>query len=86
MAGDMRVKGASLASLGIPPVKKRSRVIVEARAVRGVLYQRELVRCGNTRCKRCGVRAVHGPYWYRYAWSTKRKRLVSKYIGKKWKP
>jgi hypothetical protein len=82
----MRVKAASLASLGIPAVKKRSRVIVETRSVGGVLYQCELVRCGNTRCKRCVSRAVHGPYWYRYSWSAKRKCLVSTYIGKKWKP
>jgi hypothetical protein len=82
----MSKQTTSLASLGVPSVKKRSRVIVETRTVRGVLYQRELVRCGNKRCNRCGVRAVHGPYWYRYSWSTARKCLVSTYIGKKWKP
>jgi hypothetical protein len=69
--------------MGKPAKKRRRRrVIVETRTVFGVLYQRELVRCGNKRCNRCRLRAVHGPYWYSYRWSKLKRRLVSKYVGK----
>lgn len=55
----------------------KTRVVVETRA--GGL-QRELVRCGKAKCKRCRRRATHGPYWYRY--TSKAGRMVSTYVGK----
>lgn len=73
--------------------KPRRRIVVESRSIEGVNYQRELVTCGKPKCKRCRVRAAHGPYWYAYYWRPASLparrgspdvagRLVSAYIGK----
>lgn len=68
------------------PKSKRSRVVLESRGETEGLYQLELVRCGNERCKRCKRRATHGPYWYLYQWQPGRRvntgRLRSIYVGK----
>jgi hypothetical protein len=43
----------------------------------------ERVKCGKTRCKRCGADgAGHGPYYYIYHTDPKTGRRTSKYIGK----
>jgi hypothetical protein len=59
-----------------------SRIVAEKRSRSGVLYQREYVRCGKARCKRCASSATHGPYWYAYRWSSTLSRVVSTYIGR----
>lgn len=65
---------------------KKSRIVVESRPVMlpapvgEGFAQRELIRCGKPKCKRCRKRASHGPYWYVYF--RKGKRLVSRYLGK----
>lgn len=73
----------------------KRRTIVEARAIPvpvsvaatgGITVQRELVRCGKAKCRRCRKRPTHGPYWYAYIWRPTKNgvggRLVSRYIGK----
>jgi len=69
--------------------KRRGRIVVESRLTiwRGVerFLQRELVKCGKAKCRRCRRRPAHGPYWYAYTWNPKTKRLSSKYVGKELK-
>jgi hypothetical protein len=57
------------------------RIVLEKRSIAGITYQRELVRCGKPRCKRC----PHGPYWYAYFWDAlagRHGRTKSQYVGK----
>ena len=65
----------------------KTRAVVETRRFKhlpGVLFQRELTCCGKAKCGSCaGRRAAHGPYWYRYEWSKRTKRMVSSYVGRK---
>jgi hypothetical protein len=43
----------------------------------------ERVKCGKTRCKRCGADgAGHGPYYYIYLTNPKTGQRTSRYIGK----
>lgn len=49
----------------------------------GITYQLELVNCGKQRCQKCANGPSHGPYWYGYYWDSKRKKMVSRYLGKK---
>lgn len=65
----------------------KTRTVVNSRRFRhlpGVLFQLELTSCGKQKCGRCsGTKPAHGPYWYRYEWSVRTRRMVSSYIGKK---
>jgi hypothetical protein len=67
-------------------LRRPDRVVVESRSEREGCYQRELVKCGKARCKRCKRKPTHGPYWYLYQWLPgkhgARGRLRSTYIGK----
>lgn len=68
--------------------KRAKRVVVESAWAPEGLYQRELVKCGKPKCRRCKRRATHGPYWYLYRWvvpASGRGRLQSVYIGKELK-
>jgi len=49
-----------------------------------VTYQRELVRCGKPKCRRCSKGPSHGPYIYAY-WSDGGKTRAL-YIGKVYRP
>lgn len=64
----------------------RTRVVLESRSETEGTYQRELIKCGNARCRRCKRAPVHGPYWYLYQWQPSRRvnsgRLRSIYIGR----
>lgn len=46
----------------------------------GTVFQRELVKCGKAKCKKCRKRPAHGPYWYAYQW--REGKTVSRYVGK----
>lgn len=61
------------------PPKRKDRDVLEQMRAGSVTYQRELVRCGK-HCRGC----PHGPYWYAYYRSG--GRVMSKYIGKDWRP
>jgi hypothetical protein len=61
--------------------KRRTRVVVSKLRFEGGFYQRELIKCGKPKCRRCRHRPAHGPYWYRY--ERRGGRLVSTYIGKR---
>jgi hypothetical protein len=65
-----------------------SRAVVESRVHSEGTYQRELVKCGKSKCGKCAHGPSHGPYWYLYQWEPgkgplrKGGRLRSFYIGK----
>lgn len=61
-----------------------NRIVESVRRLRGypgIIFQREFVRCGKSRCK-CTVGILHGPYWYSYHWNKRRRVYVSKYVGR----
>lgn len=64
----------------LPLVEKSGREVVERKVMGSVSYQLERVRCGKD-CMGC----PHGPYWYAY-YRGKKSKVVSKYIGKEFKP
>jgi hypothetical protein len=57
-----------------------SRLVVERRRTPVATLQLELVKCGKSACRVCGLLPAHGPYWYAYWKSDGRTR--TKYIGK----
>ena len=68
--------------MGATTTKRPSggRTVVERRTITAATHtitmQRELVPCGDERCRRC----PHGPYWYAYWKQDGRTR--SAYVGK----
>jgi hypothetical protein len=58
---------------------RKERLIVESRGAESVAYHLTKIYCGNSRCKSC----PHGPYWYAYY--REGNRVISKYIGKKFR-
>ncbi len=48
-----------------------------------VTYRRERIRCGEQEFK-CNMGLLDGPFWYAYF--KRDNRLISKYIGKHFRP
>jgi len=63
----------------IPLVKKPGHEVIDQKLEAGISYQLEKILCGKN-CKGC----PHGPYWYAYF--RKSGKVVSRYIGKEFKP
>lgn len=61
------------------PPERTNREVVERKAIGSITYQFERVYCGKENCHCC----PHGPYWYAYYRVS--GRVISKYIGKKFK-
>jgi len=69
-------------SANIHKTAQTRRTVVKTKRFRHlphVLFQLELKPCGKPTCGKC----PHGPYWYRYEWSKRTRRMVSSYVGKK---
>ncbi len=64
------------------PVRPGWEVIQEKRSDY-VTYRRERIRCGEEKFK-CNMGLLDGPFWYAYY--RRDNRLISKYIGKNFRP
>ncbi len=64
------------------PVRPGWEVIEEKRSDY-VTYRRERIRCGEEKFK-CNMGLLDGPFWYAYY--RRDNRLISKYIGKHFRP
>lgn len=64
------------------PVRPGWEVIEEKRSDY-VTYRRERIRCGEEKFK-CNMGLLDGPFWYAYY--RRDDRLISKYIGKDFRP
>jgi hypothetical protein len=64
------------------PVRPGWEVIEEKRSDY-VTYRRERIRCGEQEFK-CNMGLLDGPFWYAYF--KRDNRLISKYIGKHFRP
>jgi hypothetical protein len=69
----------ALEQLSPTPPKRTDREVVETKLIGHITYQLERVYCGKKNCHTC----PHGPYWYAYYRVA--GRVVSKYVGKKFK-
>jgi hypothetical protein len=44
--------------------RRGNKYVIDSRTIAGVRWTKELVPCGNPKCRRCRERAeFHGPYW-----------------------
>ncbi len=56
--------------------RNSSKYILDSQMINGVRWTKELIPCGNPKCKRCRERAeFHGPYYKRWAYNPHTGRM-----------